>query len=97
MKRTMIAVGAVAAAVAGCASMKDDAAYQAEALETMKRDFHARGIAKAEWLSQDELQKACTQYHNSPPPELGKKIEAAQMATIKYPADGKFMGDWKRG
>ena len=101
MKRTLIAVGAVAAAAAatipGCATMKDEAAYQAEAVAMMKRDFHARGIAKADWLNQDELQKACTQYHNNPPPELGKKIEAAQLATVKYPADGKFMGDWKRG
>ena len=97
MKRTLVATAAVAVAIAGCASMKDDAAYQAEALQMMKRDFHASGIAKAEWLNQDELQKACTQYHNNPPPELRKKIEAAQMGTITYPADGNFMGDWKRG
>jgi sulfur-oxidizing protein SoxX len=97
MKRILIAGGVVAAAVAGCATMKDDAAYQAEAVEMMKRDFHARGIAKTAWLNQDELQKACGQYHNNPPPELTKKLEAAQLATIKYPADGKLMGDWKRG
>jgi sulfur-oxidizing protein SoxX len=97
MKRILIAGGVVAAAVAGCATMKDDAAYQAEAVEMMKRDFHARGIAKTAWLNQDELQEACGQYHNNPPPELTKKLEAAQLATIKYPADGKLMGDWKRG
>jgi sulfur-oxidizing protein SoxX len=97
MKRTLIAVSATAAALAGCATMKDDAAYQAQAIEMIKRDFHARGIAKAEWLNQDELQKACAQYGNNPPADMVKKIEAAQLATIKYPADGNFMGDWKRG
>jgi sulfur-oxidizing protein SoxX len=97
MKRTLIAVSATAAALAGCATMKDDAAYQAQAVELIKRDFHARGIAKAEWLNQDELQKACAQHANNPPADMAKKIEAAQLATIKYPADGNFMGDWKRG
>ena len=97
MKRTLIALSATAAALAGCATMKDDAAYQAQAIEMIKRDFHARGIAKAEWLNQDELQKACAQYGNNPPADMAKKIEAAQLATIKYPADGKLMGDWKRG
>jgi sulfur-oxidizing protein SoxX len=97
MKRTLIAVSATVAALAGCATMKDDAAYQAQAIEMIKRDFHARGIAKAEWLNQDELQKACAQYANNPPADMAKKIEAAQLATIKYPADGNFMGDWKRG
>jgi sulfur-oxidizing protein SoxX len=97
MKRTLIAVSVAAAALAGCATMKDDAAYQAQALEMMKRDFHAKGIAKAEWLNQDELQQTCAQYGNNPPADVAKRIEAAQLAAIKFPADGKLMGDFKRG
>jgi sulfur-oxidizing protein SoxX len=97
MKRTLIAVSVATAALAGCATTRDDAAYQAKAAEMLKRDFHTRGIAKSEWLNQDELQKACAQYGNNPPADVAKKLEAAQLATIKYPADGRLMGDFKRG
>ena len=87
----------VAASLAGCATTKDEAAYRAEADAALKRDFHARGIASMDRLNQDEIQRVCTQYHDSPPFEVQQKLEAAQQATIKLPADGKFMGDWKIG
>jgi L-cysteine S-thiosulfotransferase len=87
----------VAASLAGCATTKNEAAYRAEADAALKRDFHARGIASMDRLTQDEIQRVCTQYHDSPPFEVQQKLEAAQQATIKLPADGKFMGDWKSG
>ena len=31
------------------------------------------------------------------PKDVAERIEKANLATIKYPADGKLMGDWKRG
>jgi sulfur-oxidizing protein SoxX len=31
------------------------------------------------------------------PKETGVQLEKAQQALIKYPADGKFLGDWKNG
>jgi sulfur-oxidizing protein SoxX len=97
MKTKWIAPGVAAAVLAGCAAMKDEAAYRREAAEVVKRDFHARGIATMDRLNQDELQRACTEHNNNPPPDLAKKIEEAQFATIKLPADRKFMGDWKAG
>ncbi len=97
MKRTLLTTGVAAAVLAGCAAMKDEAAYRREAAEVMKRDFHAKGIATMDRLNQDELQRACTEYHSNPPADLAKKLEAAQFATIKLPADRKFMGDWKAG
>ena len=56
--------------------------------------------ATPEWqarLSQDETQKVCSQYRNAPPPGLADAILAREKAAIKYPADGKLMGDWKKG
>ncbi|HEY5832178.1 MAG TPA: sulfur oxidation c-type cytochrome SoxX [Hyphomicrobiaceae bacterium] len=56
--------------------------------------------ATPEWqarLSQDETQRVCSQYRNAPPPGLADAILAREKAAIKYPADGKLMGDWKRG
>jgi sulfur-oxidizing protein SoxX len=56
--------------------------------------------AAPEWqarLVQDDTQKACSQYRNVPPKEVAKAILAREKATIKYPADGKLMGDWQKG
>jgi sulfur-oxidizing protein SoxX len=97
MNRNIIWGAAVAVALAGCATMKDEAAYRAEADAAIKRDFHARGIATMDRLNQDELQRVCTQYRDNPPAQVQKRIEEAQLATIRLPADGKYMGDWKRG
>jgi sulfur-oxidizing protein SoxX len=98
MKRAIIWAGVVAAAVAGgCATMADREAYDAKATATIERDFHARGIATMDRLKQDELQAACTKYRDHPPADVLRRLEAQQMATMKLPADGKLMGDWKSG
>jgi sulfur-oxidizing protein SoxX len=88
----------VAAALAvGCATTKDRAAYETEAVAAIKRDFHARGAASIDRLNQDELQLACTKHRDSLPMDIQKIIEEAESAKIVLPADGKFMGDWKSG
>ncbi len=56
--------------------------------------------ATPEWqarLVQDETQKACSQYRNAPPKAVADAILAREKASIVYPADGKLMGDWKKG
>jgi L-cysteine S-thiosulfotransferase len=56
--------------------------------------------ATPEWqarLSQDETQKACSQYRNAPPKAVADAILAREKAAIQYPPDGKLMGDWKKG
>lgn len=53
-----------------------------------------------EWqkrLEQDETMKICSQYRNNPPADVAEAIMARERATIKYPADGTLMGDWKKG
>ncbi len=78
------------------------APVQAENLDTktaeiVKRDFRDKGIAKATRVNQDELQAACSKYVDKLPPKLKAKLETKEAEAIKYPADGKFMGDWKAG
>jgi sulfur-oxidizing protein SoxX len=98
MRTSFISAGAIALAVAGCAGMEGgDAELQKQAVETMKRDFHARGIAKMDRLNQDELQRVCTLTRDQPAADVQKRLEAAELARIKLPADGRFLGDWKRG
>jgi sulfur-oxidizing protein SoxX len=65
--------------------------------EVVKRDFKARGIATVDRIGQDGSTLACTKYNDRPPAELAKLLESDQLAKIAYPADGRFLGDWKRG
>ena len=48
-------------------------------------------------IEQDEGMKLCSQYKDNPPATVRQKIELAQKATIRYPVDGKLIGDWKEG
>lgn len=53
-----------------------------------------------EWkarLDQDEAMKICTETRNHPSAAQADLIAKAAKANIVYPADGKFVGDWKRG
>jgi sulfur-oxidizing protein SoxX len=64
----------------------------------MKASFKPRGQAGLDRLDQDETQRVCSTYGvKAPPAEVARKIEAENLATIKYPADGKLAGDWKSG
>ena len=99
----IVATG-VALAIAGCAAMNasqgggDKAENEAVAL--MKRDFKPHGQATLDRLNQDEVQKACTEAAESGkvlPPAEAKQLQDAQLETIRYPADGHYLGDWKAG
>jgi sulfur-oxidizing protein SoxX len=46
---------------------------------------------------QDETMKECSRHENLPPKEVGEAIQKRERAKIEYPADGKLMGDWKKG
>ena len=96
---TLFCAAATAVLLAGCASgpSRSDAEYRQLALETIKRDFQAKGQAKYERLTADEVQQACNAHGNNPPAEVQAKLAAAQLATVKLPAEGTYMGDWKEG
>jgi L-cysteine S-thiosulfotransferase len=91
---------AAAALLVSCAMTPpgpSDAEITQRATDMMKQDFAKLG---PEWLAridQDDVQRMCTAAHDMPTPEVAKKIEAAQLAGIQYPAAGKFIGDWKKG
>ncbi|HCI12675.1 MAG TPA: sulfur oxidation c-type cytochrome SoxX [Gallionellaceae bacterium] len=73
------------------------ASLDAKTAEIIKRDFRDKGIAKATRVNQDELQAACSKYVDNVPAKLKHKLEAEQEKAVKWPADGKYMGDWKAG
>jgi len=41
--------------------------------------------------------RQCSAYRNSPPPAIAEAIRQRAKASIVYPPDGKFVGDWKKG
>ena len=86
--------GAAALAIAFTAQAGDD---RAKAVEMMKRDFHAKGIAGMDRLNEDGLQALCNRSGNNPPKANAERLQRDQLEAIKYPADGKFLGDWKSG
>jgi sulfur-oxidizing protein SoxX len=100
-RQAVVLASAAALAIAGCAAMQpgpSDAEARAKAVEMMKASFKERGQAKLDRLVQDETQALCSQYAGKElPKDVAAKIEQANLATIRYPADGKYLGDWKRG
>jgi len=66
----------------------------------MERSFREQGIAKLDRIKQDEFQALCSDENFRTSAEGKKKAEALQaaaLAAIKPPSDGKYLGDWKAG
>lgn len=95
MKTIHASILGAALCAAACAAQGED--VRAKALAVMKHDFHARGIAGADRLTEDGVQALCNRSNNNPAKSVAETLERDQIATIKYPADGKFIGDWKSG
>ena len=78
-------------------------AQQRPVLDPTKADAAIKAAfptAPADWaprLALDETMRQCSAYRNAPPKAVADAIRQSAKATIVYPADGKFMGDWKKG
>ena len=97
MNTRILATALLAAAATGCSSISDQEAAL-KALDVMKTSFVARGQAGLDRLNQDDAQKLCSIPPSvTLPKDVAERIEKANEATIRYPADGKLMGDWKSG
>ena len=96
IKTNRLAMGTLAllAALVTTAAGADD---RVRARLMIQNDFRAKGQAGLERLEADSLQHICNLYANQPPEQLLRLIEADQAATVKFPASGKLMGDWKEG
>ena len=63
----------------------------------MMRGFEPRGQAGLSRLVQDDTQAFCSNPRWQRNKARVAAIEKQQLAAVKYPADGKLMGDWRRG
>jgi L-cysteine S-thiosulfotransferase len=56
--------------------------------------------APADWatrLAADDTMALCSAHRNSPPKSVADEIQKREQASIVYPPDNNFMGDWQKG
>ena len=87
--------------VLGCAGAPSVADLNLLTQQIVKASFRDQGIVKASTLiNTDETNKACSEADALGKPldeKTAKLIEEINMKAIKWPSDGKFIGDWKEG
>jgi L-cysteine S-thiosulfotransferase len=98
--KNKVAFGVLSVAVllVGCAVYT--APTREETLEVVKGSFKERGIAKLDRLNQSELQVACSEASltgKDLPQEARTRLERQALATVKYPTDGQYLGDFTQG
>ena len=89
-----------AIAVAGCASFPDGATLDQMTQSAVKVGFRDQGIVKVSVLDTDETNRACSAADVAGKPldeDLARALEAQNLKSIRWPADGKYLGDWKEG
>ncbi len=98
MKKIIIGAIVTAAALAGAATAQDKASVSTAAVDKavaqswlkLSPELQAR-------IDQDETMRACSVHRNVPPGNVAETIMSREKASIVYPADGRYMGDWKKG
>jgi sulfur-oxidizing protein SoxX len=95
--RKHVILGALAALLAAPAAAQETKIDPLHADVVMKFAFSQAPKDWAGRVDQDETMKVCSATRNAPPPAEAEKILARERAKIKYPEDGKLLGDWKKG
>jgi L-cysteine S-thiosulfotransferase len=82
----------------GCMSTAGSGPTDDEVALLLKQSFGERGQARLDRLDQSPLQRACSNYsHGDLPNELRARFEQAALAGVKYPEDGRWLGEWAEG
>ena len=97
MRKIVILAAACTAMICGSAGAQDGKVDPLQVDVMMKFAFSQ---APKDWgtrTDQDETMKVCSATRNQPSTAQADAIMAREKAKIKYPDDGKLMGDWKKG
>lgn len=85
------------ALIAGCASMAVGVS-DVEVKQALVASFKERSVAKLDRLEQNDMQKQCSVYATTEmPKDIATRLEKDALATVKYPPDGSYLGDWQAG
>jgi sulfur-oxidizing protein SoxX len=97
---SLVLLPLVAIVLSACSSAPSPADVNKATADMLKNSFQARGIATLDRLNQDQANAECAVADATGKPldeKMSKAIEEANMKTVKWPTDGKFLGDWKEG
>jgi sulfur-oxidizing protein SoxX len=98
MKKITLCASVLAIGLAAVAHAQQKAAVDpAKADAAIKAAFPTAPADWASRLTPDETMRQCSATGNAPPKAIADAIAAREKATIEYPADGQYMGDWKKG
>ena len=98
MKTISLWIGALSlAAIAVAQAQQKPAVDPIKADAMIKAAFPAANADFAPRLTPDETMRQCSATGNNPPKAIADAIQTREKATIEYPADGNYMGDWKKG
>ena len=88
----------VAVLLASCAIAPTSQQVDEATAQVMKSSFREQGDAKLDRLLQDASNQACSDAAGAALDEkVAKPIEEANLKTVKFPADGKLIGNWAEG
>ena len=94
-------VAVVTGCATGSASMPGSAELDEITANTVKTSFRDIGYVKTGRITDtDETNRLCSAADVAGKPldeATAKRIQDANLKTIKWPSDGKFLGDWKEG
>ena len=91
----------LAVLLAGCAQGPSVAELNVLTDQVVKSSFRDESYVKVERITAtDETNRLCSAADVAGKPldeATAKRIEAVNLKAIQWPADGKFLGDWKKG
>jgi len=96
--KTFFYAASILACSFGAAVAQDKPSVDPAKVDAMiKATFSKAG---AEWQKRIELdatQRLCNDKRNQVSAAEADTIQKRELTTVKYPADGKYLGDWKKG
>jgi sulfur-oxidizing protein SoxX len=100
MKNTSLRLRAIVVAagvvLASCASGPNPAEVDKIAAQAIRSSFRDQGIAKVDRIQQDLAQAACSS-DKAPDEATANRIMADAKASVRWPAGGQYLGDWREG
>ena len=98
--KSTLGSAALLALLAACSTQPSSVEIDKLTADIVKASFRDEGIVKAAVLNSDEANKLCSAAEvagKELDDKVAKSIEAANLKLVKWPTDGKFVGDWKEG
>ena len=83
-----------------CATAPSPADLDKLTADIVRASFRDEATVKLDRLTQDDSNRECSAADvagKSIDEKIGKAIEAANLKAVKWPSDGKFIGDWREG